>query len=56
MAGALDRIRVIDFGQRLAVPGRPVSPPGGDAEEVLSIVGMADKLDELVEKRVIAPD
>ncbi len=36
-----------------AVPGRPVSPPGGDAEEVLAMIGMADKLDELVEKRVI---
>ncbi|MGH8059955.1 MAG: CoA transferase, partial [Candidatus Entotheonellia bacterium] len=39
-----------------AVPGRPVSPPGGDAEEVLSMIGMADKLDELVRKRVIALD
>jgi crotonobetainyl-CoA:carnitine CoA-transferase CaiB-like acyl-CoA transferase len=37
-------------------PGRPVSPPGGDAEEGLSIIGMADKQDELVEKRAIAPD
>jgi len=36
------------------VPGRPVSPPGGDAAEVLAMIGMADKLDELVEKRVIA--
>jgi crotonobetainyl-CoA:carnitine CoA-transferase CaiB-like acyl-CoA transferase len=38
------------------VPGRPVSPPGGDAAEVLSMLGMADKLNELVEKRVIALD
>ena len=38
------------------VPGRPVSPPGGDAAEVLSMIGMADKLNELVEKRVIALD
>jgi len=38
------------------VPGRPVSPPGGDAAEVLAMIGMADKLDELVEKWVIAPD
>lgn len=37
-----------------AVPGRPVAPPGGDAAEVLAMLGMADKLDELVEKRVIA--
>jgi crotonobetainyl-CoA:carnitine CoA-transferase CaiB-like acyl-CoA transferase len=37
-----------------AVPGRPVSPPGGDAAEVLAMLGMADKLDELVEKGVIA--
>jgi len=37
-----------------AMPGRPVSPPGGDAEEVLALIGMADKLDELVQKRVIA--
>ena len=38
------------------VPGRPVSPPGGDAAEVLAMIGMADKLNELVEKRVIALD
>ena len=38
------------------VPGCPVSPPGGDAVEVLSMIGMADKLDELVQKRVIALD
>jgi crotonobetainyl-CoA:carnitine CoA-transferase CaiB-like acyl-CoA transferase len=38
------------------VPGRPVSPPGGDAAEILARIGMADKLDELVEKRVIASD
>ena len=37
-----------------AVPGRPVSPPGGDAAEVLAMLGMADKLDELVEQGVIA--
>jgi crotonobetainyl-CoA:carnitine CoA-transferase CaiB-like acyl-CoA transferase len=36
------------------VPGRPVSPPGGDAAEVLSMIGMADNLNELVEQRVIA--
>jgi crotonobetainyl-CoA:carnitine CoA-transferase CaiB-like acyl-CoA transferase len=36
------------------VPGRPVSPPGGDAAEVLAMLGMADQLSELVEKRVIA--
>jgi crotonobetainyl-CoA:carnitine CoA-transferase CaiB-like acyl-CoA transferase len=39
-----------------AMPGRPVSPPGGDAKEVLAMIGMADKLNELVEKRVIALD
>ena len=38
------------------VPGRPVSPPGGDAAEVLALIGLADKLDELAEKRVIALD
>ena len=38
------------------VPGRPVSPPGGDAAEVLSMIGIVDKLNELVEKRVIALD
>jgi crotonobetainyl-CoA:carnitine CoA-transferase CaiB-like acyl-CoA transferase len=38
------------------VPGRPVSPPGGDAAEVLAMIGMADKLNELVERRVIALD
>jgi crotonobetainyl-CoA:carnitine CoA-transferase CaiB-like acyl-CoA transferase len=37
-------------------PGRPVSPPGGDAPEVLAMIGMAEKLHELVEKRVIALD
>jgi crotonobetainyl-CoA:carnitine CoA-transferase CaiB-like acyl-CoA transferase len=36
------------------VPGRPVSPPGGDAAEVLSMIDMADKLNEMVEKRAIA--
>jgi crotonobetainyl-CoA:carnitine CoA-transferase CaiB-like acyl-CoA transferase len=36
------------------VPGRPVSPPGGDAAEVLAMMGMADRLNELVEKQVIA--
>ena len=39
-----------------ALPGRPVSPPGGDAAEVLAMIGLADTLDELVEKRVIALD
>jgi crotonobetainyl-CoA:carnitine CoA-transferase CaiB-like acyl-CoA transferase len=38
------------------VPGRPVSPPGGDAAEVLAMIGMADKLNELVEKQVIVLD
>jgi len=38
------------------VPGRPVPPPGGDAAEVLAMIGMADKLDERVEQRVIALD
>jgi crotonobetainyl-CoA:carnitine CoA-transferase CaiB-like acyl-CoA transferase len=38
------------------VPGRPVSPPGGDAAEVLSMLGMGDKLNELVEKRVVVLD
>ena len=33
------------------VPGRPVSLPGGDAKEVLAMIGMADRLNELVEKR-----
>lgn len=37
-----------------AIPGRPVSPPGGDAAAVLAMIGMADRLDELVEQRVIA--
>ena len=36
------------------IPGRPVSPPGGDAAAILAMIGMADRLDELVEKRVIA--
>ena len=35
-------------------PGRPASPPGGEAGEVLAVIGMADKLDELVAKRIIA--
>lgn len=37
-------------------PGRPVSPPGGAAQEVLAMLGMADKLNELVKKRVIVLD
>jgi len=37
-----------------AVPGRPVSPPGGDAAEILAMLGLADRLEEFVEKRVIA--
>jgi crotonobetainyl-CoA:carnitine CoA-transferase CaiB-like acyl-CoA transferase len=36
------------------VPGRPVSPPGGDAAEILAMIGMAAKLDALVQKRAIA--
>lgn len=35
------------------VPGRPVSPPGGDAEEVLEQLGLSGRLPELVEKRVV---
>jgi crotonobetainyl-CoA:carnitine CoA-transferase CaiB-like acyl-CoA transferase len=35
-------------------PGRPVSPPGGDAAEVLARVGLADRLADLVAKRAIA--
>jgi hypothetical protein len=37
-------------------PGRPVSPPGGDAEKVLAMIGMVDRLDGLLEKRVMALD
>ncbi len=37
-----------------AVPGRPVSPPGGDAAEVLADIGLADRLADLVARRVIA--
>ncbi len=32
----------------------PISIPNGDAEEVLAMLDMAEKLNELVEKRVIA--
>jgi crotonobetainyl-CoA:carnitine CoA-transferase CaiB-like acyl-CoA transferase len=39
-----------------AMPGRAVSPPGGDAREVLALIGMEDKLNNLVRKRVIALD
>jgi crotonobetainyl-CoA:carnitine CoA-transferase CaiB-like acyl-CoA transferase len=35
-------------------PGRPVSPPGGDAAEILGRIGLADRLADLVAKRVIA--
>jgi hypothetical protein len=31
-------------------------PPGSDAAEVLAMIGMAEQLDELVEKRVITLD
>jgi crotonobetainyl-CoA:carnitine CoA-transferase CaiB-like acyl-CoA transferase len=37
-------------------PGRPVSPPGGDAPEVLALIGMEDALNEVVAKRVSALD
>jgi crotonobetainyl-CoA:carnitine CoA-transferase CaiB-like acyl-CoA transferase len=36
------------------VPGRPVSPPGADAGEVLAAIGMGDRLDELVARGAIA--
>jgi crotonobetainyl-CoA:carnitine CoA-transferase CaiB-like acyl-CoA transferase len=36
------------------MPGRPVSPPGGDAAEIVARIGLADRLDNLVGKRVIA--
>ena len=35
-------------------PGRPVSPPGGDAAEVLARIGLGDRLDDLVGKGAIA--
>jgi crotonobetainyl-CoA:carnitine CoA-transferase CaiB-like acyl-CoA transferase len=35
-------------------PGRPVSPPGGDAAEILARIGLADRLPDLVGKRAIA--
>jgi len=37
-------------------PGRPVSPPGGDAAEILARVGLAHRLENLVARRVIALD
>jgi crotonobetainyl-CoA:carnitine CoA-transferase CaiB-like acyl-CoA transferase len=37
-----------------ARPGRPAPAPGGDAEAVLSAVGMAGRLDELLRDGVIA--
>lgn len=36
------------------VPGRPVAPPGGDAEEILALLGLHEQLSDLVQKRVIA--
>ncbi len=36
------------------VPGRPVSPPGADAEQILADIGMADRLRELVARGAIA--
>lgn len=36
------------------VPGALVAPPGADAAGVLASLGMADRIDELVVKRVIA--
>jgi len=35
-------------------PGRPVAPPGGDAAEILARVGLADRLDELTARGVVA--
>jgi crotonobetainyl-CoA:carnitine CoA-transferase CaiB-like acyl-CoA transferase len=37
-------------------PGRPVSPPGADAERVLADVGMAGRLHELVARGAVALD
>jgi crotonobetainyl-CoA:carnitine CoA-transferase CaiB-like acyl-CoA transferase len=36
------------------VPGRPASPPGADAEEVLADIGMAARLHELVARGAVA--
>jgi len=36
--------------------GRPVSPPGGDAAEVLATIDMEDKLDYLVSARAVVLD
>jgi crotonobetainyl-CoA:carnitine CoA-transferase CaiB-like acyl-CoA transferase len=53
-----DRITTIGPPARLSrtpvTPGRPVSPPGGDAAEVLAEIGLAERLDDLVAKRAIA--
>ena len=37
-------------------PRHLVSPPGGDAAEVLASVGLADRLHDLVEKRAVVPE
>lgn len=37
-------------------PGRPVSPPGGDAADVLREIGLGDRLDALVTARAISLD
>jgi crotonobetainyl-CoA:carnitine CoA-transferase CaiB-like acyl-CoA transferase len=35
-------------------PGRPVSAPGGDAAEILAGIGLANQLDDLVARRIVA--
>jgi hypothetical protein len=47
---------VVGLGLGCWIPGRSISRPGGDAAEVLAMIGMTDELGELVEKRVIALD
>ena len=36
------------------IPGRPVSAPGGDAAEILAGIGLANQLDDLVARRIVA--
>ena len=56
--GSGERITTIGPPARLSrtpvIPGRPVSAPGGDAAEILAGIGLANQLDDLVARRIVA--
>src|SRR4030095_8651020 len=56
--GSGERITTIGPPARLSrtpvIPGRPVSAPGGDAAEILAGIALANQLDDLVARRIVA--